>query len=292
MRDDLAVIQTIDFFPPIVDDPYTFGQIAAANSISDIYAMGGVPRTALNLLCVPDRLPPESIRAILEGGADKAAEAKISVAGGHSIVDDEPKYGMAVTGFCHPSEVRTNSGARPGELLILTKPLGSGILTTAMKSGLIDAKATASVIRTMTHLNKYAAEVMQMFAPSSCTDITGFGLLGHAVEMAMGSKVSMRIYAEAVPLLDQARAMASDGIIPGGAYRNREHVKNTLSIAGDVPRDLSDVLFDPQTSGGLLISLNEKEAEHLVSRLRETGETGVIIGEVTELAEFAVTLTR
>jgi selenide,water dikinase len=292
VRDDLAVIQTIDFFPPIVDDPYTFGQIAAANAISDVYAMGGEPKIALNLLCVSDQLTNEAIRAILEGGADKAMEAGISIAGGHSIVDIEPKYGMAVTGFCHPDNVRTNNGAREGDLLILTKPLGSGILTTALSAGLLDDAATADVTRVMAHLNKYAAEAMQRFSPSACTDVTGFGLLGHAAEMAVGSGLGMVIESSRVPLFGQAAAFARDGIIPGGAYRNRDFLKDKVLLEDDIPRDIADVLFDPQTSGGLLIAIHERDADTLVSSLRAHGETAVIIGQLTARKEAAVIVRK
>lgn len=288
VRDDLAVIQTIDFFPPIVDDPYTFGQIAAANAISDVYAMGGEPKTALNLLCVPAELEKKHVRAILEGGADKAMEAGIVVAGGHSIEDVEPKYGMAVTGFCHPSLIRTNSGAKPGDVLILTKRLGSGILTTAMKSDLCDPKTEKQVIATMAHLNKVAAEQMQAYTPSACTDITGFGLLGHVAEMAQSSGVSVVIHANHALLLDRVLEFARDGIIPAGAYRNRDYVKDHVTLEATVSRDVADVLYDPQTSGGLLIAVAARFANTLLERLKDAGEYAAIIGEVLPKTDVTV----
>lgn len=288
VRPDLAVIQTIDFFPPIVDDPYQFGQIAAANSISDVYAMGGVPKTALNLLCVAESLPKEAIRAILEGGADKAMEAGVIVSGGHSIEDPEPKYGMAVTGYAHPKDVRTNSGAREGDLIVLTKALGSGILTTALGGGMLDAETEKLVVETMAHLNKYAAEAMQTLSPSAATDVTGFGLLGHLAEMAEGSHLSASVETNAVPLLHRAIEFARDGIIPGGAYRNRDFLKEKIEIDQTAPRDIVDILFDPQTSGGLLIAIAEHEASELLKRLQDKGETGAIIGQFMPRKSHAV----
>lgn len=288
VRPDLAVIQTIDFFPPIVDDPYQFGQIAAANSISDVYAMGGEPKTALNLLCVAESMSKSVIRAILEGGADKAMEAGVIIAGGHSIEDPEPKYGMAVTGYAHPDDVRTNSGAKEGDLLILTKALGSGILTTALGGGMLDKETEALVIKTMAHLNKYAAKAMQTLTPSACTDVTGFGLLGHLAEIATGSDISVDVFANDVPLLDRAIEFAKDGFIPGGAYRNREYLKDRISIDANTPRELADILFDPQTSGGLLIAIAEKDAKTLRQRLIDAGETAAIIGQFTEKKSHAV----
>lgn len=288
MRPDLAVIQTIDFFPPIVDDPYEFGQIAAANSISDVYAMGGEPKTALNLLCVAESMSKDVIRAILAGGADKAMEAGVIIAGGHSIEDPEPKYGMAVTGYAHPDQVRTNSGAKEGDLIILTKALGSGILTTALGADLLDKETEKLVIKTMAHLNKYAAEAMQTLSPSACTDVTGFGLLGHLAEMATGSDLSATVISRNVPLLDHAIAFAKDGIIPGGAYRNRDYLKDSIEISNEAKREIVDILFDPQTSGGLLIAISEKDADTLLKRLEDAGESGVVIGQFKQKSSHAV----
>lgn len=282
------MIQTIDFFPPIVDDPYEFGQIAAANSISDVYAMGGEPKTALNLLCVAESMSKDVIRAILAGGADKAMEAGVIIAGGHSIEDPEPKYGMAVTGYAHPDQVRTNSGAKEGDLIILTKALGSGILTTALGADLLDKETEKLVIKTMAHLNKYAAEAMQTLSPSACTDVTGFGLLGHLAEMATGSDLSATVISQNVPLLDHAIAFAKDGIIPGGAYRNRDYLKNSIEISDEAKREIVDILFDPQTSGGLLIAISEKDADTLLKRLEDAGESGVVIGQFKQKSSHAV----
>lgn len=282
------MIQTIDFFPPIVDDPYEFGQIAAANSISDVYAMGGEPKTALNLLCVAESMSKDVIRAILAGGADKAMEAGVIIAGGHSIEDPEPKYGMAVTGYAHPDQVRTNSGAKEGDLIILTKALGSGILTTALGADLLDKETEKLVIKTMAHLNKYAAEAMQTLSPSACTDVTGFGLLGHLAEMATGSDLSATVISRNVPLLDHAIAFAKDGIIPGGAYRNRDYLKDSIEISNEAKREIVDILFDPQTSGGLLIAISEKDADTLLKRLEDAGESGVVIGQFKQKSSHAV----
>lgn len=282
------MIQTIDFFPPIVDDPYEFGQIAAANSISDVYAMGGEPKTALNLLCVAESMSKDVIRAILAGGADKAMEAGVIIAGGHSIEDPEPKYGMAVTGYAHPDQVRTNSGAKEGDLIILTKALGSGILTTALGADLLDKETEKLVIKTMAHLNKYAAEAMQTLSPSACTDVTGFGLLGHLAEMATGSDLSATVISQNVPLLNHAIAFAKDGIIPGGAYRNRDFLKDSIEISNEAKREIVDILFDPQTSGGLLIAISEKDADTLLKRLEGAGESGVVIGQFKQRSSHAV----
>ena len=218
---DTAVVQTVDFFPPVVDDPYDFGQIAAANALSDVYAMGGTPRLAMNLLAVPACLPPDAVRAILEGGADKVREAGAVIAGGHSIEDAEPKYGLCVTGVVRPDRVLTNSGAGAGDILVLTKPLGTGILTTAAKANLLDEGAYRALAAVMAGLNRAAAEAALPLAPSACTDVTGFGLMGHAREMAEGSGVTVELWPERVPLQPRALDLARDGILPGGTYRNR-----------------------------------------------------------------------
>ena len=261
VSDQLAIIQTVDFFPPMVDDPYTFGQVAASNALSDIYAMGGAPKLALNLLCFPsDKLPPQHVRAILEGGADKVAEAGACLCGGHTIEDKEPKYGLSVTGFVHPDRIMANSGAREGDLLILTKALGSGILTTAG-----------------------AQRAMEGLAVHGCTDITGFGLLGHAAEMAQGSNLSLRLMAGTLPLLPQARELAQEGIIPAGAYRNRAHLEGKVSFHAAVPLDVADIMFDPQTAGGLLISVAPQDAERLLDALGQQGvQNARLIGEVCQ----------
>lgn len=283
INEDTAIIQTVDFFPPMVDDPFTFGQIAAANALSDVYAMGGQPRLALNLLCFPsDKLPPEAVAAILAGGQDKVAEAGALLCGGHTVEDKEPKYGLAVTGFVHPDKVLTNAGAKAGDMLILTKALGSGILTTAGRAGLTDSRQMQAAIDTMTILNAAAAQVMARFPVHACTDITGFGLIGHASEMAAGSGVTIELWASAVPLLPGVRQFASEFILPGGLVRNRTYMKQKAQIAPDIPQTLADILFDPQTSGGLLISVPQSEADSLLGALLPHCPDARMVGRVVD----------
>lgn len=286
-----ALIQTVDFFPPMVDDPYLFGQVAAANALSDVYAMGGKPRLAMNLLCFPsDKLPKEDVLAILRGGADKVREAGAVLCGGHTIEDKEPKYGLCVTGFAHPDKIRTNVGAQTGDALILTKPLGSGILTTAAKTGLVPQHQVDGLMHTMTTLNAAAALAMAEFDVTACTDITGFGLIGHATEMAKGSGKTIRLTAQAIPLLDGVLAQAEAGIVPGGAYRNREYLAATTDIKPTVSTALSDICFDPQTSGGLLISLPESEARPLLQKLLPHSPQSAIIGLVEDKQSMHIIL--
>lgn len=281
VSDDVAVIETVDFFTPIVDDPYLFGQIAAANALSDVYAMGGVPKLAMNLLCVPSCLPLDTVRAILEGGHDKAVEAGCVIAGGHTIQDDEPKYGLCVTGFVHPQHILKNIGAQPGDVLVLTKPIGSGVLTTAIKADLISEAARNAVYAHMATLNKKAGEALrQVEDVHACTDVTGFGLLGHSFEMAEGSGVTIRLHGSALPLMDEARDMAEMGIIPAGAYRNMDYVKPQLTVLPSAQRALLDLAADPQTSGGLLISLPREQAEKLLALLHPFAPWSAIVGEV------------
>lgn len=281
VSDDVAVIETVDFFTPIVDDPYLFGQIAAANALSDVYAMGGVPKLAMNLLCVPSCLPLDTVRAILEGGHDKAVEAGCVIAGGHTIQDDEPKYGLCVTGLVHPQHILKNIGAQPGDVLVLTKPIGSGVLTTAIKADLISEAARNAVYAHMATLNKKAGEALrQVEGVHACTDVTGFGLLGHSFEMAEGSGVTIRLHGSALPLMDEARDMAEMGIIPAGAYRNMDYVKPQLTVLPSAQRALLDLAADPQTSGGLLISLPREQAEKLLALLHPFAPWSAIVGEV------------
>jgi len=280
LSDELAVIQTVDFFPPIVDDPFMYGQIAAANSLSDVYAMGGQPAFALNILCFPCSLPLEMLREILDGGYKKVQEAGAIIAGGHSIDDPVPKYGLCVSGFIHPDKVWSNAGAREGDLLVLTKPVGSGITTTAAKAGLITPEQFAPSIAAMAALNKHARDAAATVKVNACTDITGFGLLGHTSEMATGSGKTIELFSREVPLLPGALAMAEEGIVPGGAFRNREYLGQSVAFAQDVPLPLQDILCDPQTSGGLLVSVPEKDAKALLERLEETCQDAAIIGQV------------
>jgi len=282
LTDDLAIVQTIDFFTPIVDDPYSFGQIAAANAMSDVYAMGGKPLTAMNVVCFPVNTMDISIlQKILAGGADKVHEAGAILVGGHSIEDEEIKYGLSVTGIIHPAKVVLNIGARADDRLILTKPLGTGIISTGLKGKVIDENTMAEVIKSMATLNQKAAELMQEIGVHACTDVTGFGLLGHAGEMIEGTDIGMLIHSAAVPFFPEAKELAEMGMIPGGLHRNREFRLNMVEIAKEVPDYLADILFDPQTSGGLLISVSKPKAPVLLERMHQEGiEEAVIIGEV------------
>lgn len=274
-----ALIQTLDFFTPIVDDPYLFGQIAAANSLSDVYAMGGRPLTAMNIVAFPMCLGGEVLLAILKGGQDKVQEAGALLVGGHSIEDKEPKYGLSVTGIVNPDKVLSNAAAQVGDALVLTKGLGTGILMTAYQAGMFEA-GVAAAIESMCSLNKQAAETMANYPVHACTDITGFGLLGHIYEMAAASKVDVVINSKELPLLPEAAEAAAMGFVPAGAYGNRSYLQ-TVSFAETVPENIKDICFDPQTSGGLLISLPKEEAALLVQALRDWDVTATIIGEVT-----------
>jgi len=282
ISEEVALIQTIDFFTPIVDDPYWFGQIAAANALSDVYAMGGRPLTAMNVVCFPIKeMPLTVLQEILRGGLDKMKEAEAVLVGGHSVEDPELKYGLSVTGIVHPERVIRNQGARPGDRLILTKPLGTGIINTAIKAGLAEGETVERVTRTMAALNRGASEAMQEVGASACTDITGFGLLGHACEMIEGTEVGMVIYASKVPYFPEAEEFAKMGLVPGGTYRNREFREQMVNLHPEIPPWLVDILFDAQTSGGLLISVPSSKVEALLERLRKRGVEAALIGEVT-----------
>lgn len=287
--DDCKVlIQTVDLFPPMVDDPYHFGQIAAANALSDIYAMGGAPTLAMNILCYPEDMDTEIVKAIMQGGYEKVMEAGAIIAGGHSIKDHEPKYGLCVTGFAKPEEILKNSNAKAGDILILTKPLGTGILNTAAKAGLTAKETERMVIDSMARLNRKACEVMKKYPANSCTDVTGFGLLGHAYEMGAGSGVTIRLDAAAMPLLPEAGDMAKMGIIPAGAYANRAFLEGKISIAEQVPLEIADILFDPQTSGGLLIAVPNDYAQALLEELKEEDPASSIVGRVINAENFVI----
>jgi len=291
VTDEVAAIQTVDFFTPIVDDPYTFGQIAAANALSDVYAMGGQPRLAMNLLCVPNCLTPETIREILRGGHDKACEAGCVVAGGHTIQDEEPKYGLCVTGFVHPQRILKNIGAKPGDVLVLTKPLGTGVVSTAAKADLVSPEDYRAAVDSMATLNaKAGADVAQADNVHACTDVTGFGLLGHSFEMARGSGVTIRLNTKALPLLPGAKDLAEMGVVPAGAYRNRDYVKPHMRVEPWVEESLSDLCADPQTSGGLLVALPEEDALPLLERLWTHAPQSAIVGRVEEAGEAAIIL--
>lgn len=288
---EVAVIQTVDFFTPIVDDPYLFGQIAAANALSDVYAMGGVPKLAMNLLCVPNCLSLQTVRGILEGGHSKAVEAGCVIAGGHTIQDNEPKYGLCVTGFVHPDRILRNVGALPGDVLVLTKPLGAGILTTALKADLISPAARDEVYAHMATLNARAGQaVLQVEQVHACTDVTGFGLLGHAFEMTQEGSVTIRLHGKALPLMREAREMAEMGVIPSGAYRNQDYVRPHLTLLPGAEQVLLDLASDPQTSGGLLVSLPPEQAERLLALLRPFAPWSAIVGQVLPPQKTAIEL--
>lgn len=290
LTDDIALIQTLDFFTPIVDDPYMFGQIAAANALSDVYAMGGKPTTVLNIVAYPIKtLGPEILAKILEGSSDKVTEAGAQVVGGHSIDDQEPKFGLSVTGIVHPDNYYKNIGARPGDKLILTKPIGVGIQTTALKKGLLTEEQIKRVTDTMSELNKYTAESLKAFHPNAVTDITGFGLLGHAFEMASGSQVSFNIYYDCVPLLPGTKELAEKQVIPGGSKANHEWLKDKIKYDKTICEVEQLILCDAITSGGLLVSLPESEADAFVKSVKEKHLIeAAVIGEVTEQADKAM----
>lgn len=282
ISDSLAIIQTVDFFTPIVDDPYWFGQIAAANALSDVYAMGGEPKTAMNLVAFPIKQMDISIlRRILQGGIDKLNEAGVVLIGGHSIEDHELKYGLAVTGFIHPDKIRTKTNLHPRDKLILTKPLGTGIISTAVKGGIASAETIERTTQMMAALNQRAAKIMSAYDVHACTDITGFGLLGHLAEMVVGSGHSVYLHFGKIPIIPEAFEFASMGFVPKGAFNNRDYRQKMVAFSPDIDPVAIDILFDPQTSGGLLISVNSDQAEVLASELKEkaTGDAA-IIGEV------------
>ena len=285
---DTALVQTTDFFPPIVDDPYLYGQIAAANALSDVYAMGGQPKLALNILCISEAMDGAAVQEILRGGYDKAYEAGAIITGGHTIHGAEPIYGLAVSGFVRPDKVLTNSGAQPGDALILTKPLGIGILTTAAKAGMVEKPVLDRIYAQMATLNKTARDIMVQYPAHSCTDVTGFSLLGHSYEMASGSGVTIRLHGATLPLMDEARDMAEMGIIPAGAYRNMDYVKPHLTVLPTAQQVFLDLAADPQTSGGLLVALPREDAEPLLRELQTFAPWSATVGEVSELRATAL----
>ena len=280
--DNTALIQTTDFFPPIVNNPYLYGKIAATNALSDVYAMGGEPKLALNIMCAAEGMSDETIREVLRGGYDAAYEAGAIITGGHTIKGAEPIYGLAVSGFVHPDLLLTNSNAKPGDVLILTKPLGVGILTTGAKADLVDTDVMERIYQQMATLNKYARDIMVKYPAHSCTDVTGFGLIGHSFEMAQGSNCTIHIETEKIPYHKEALELASMGLIPAGAYRNREYAENGVSVHGDISLAMQDILYDPQTSGGLLFALPLEPADACLKELKEIIPHAAIIGYVTE----------
>lgn len=278
---DLCVIQTVDFFPPIADDPYLYGQIAAANALSDIYAMGAEPKLALNLLCVPEKMPQSAISDLLRGGYEKAYEAGTIITGGHSIFSEEPKYGLSVTGFAHPDCFLKNHGAHPGDVLILTKPLGIGTLTTGAKAELCDQKTLDLMYGLMATLNKSARDAMMEFDVHSCTDVTGFGLMGHLLEMMQGGKTKAKLNLSNIHFIPEAVELAKMGILPAGMYRNRKFAADFVEV-GATDLVYQDLLFDPQTSGGLLMAVSPEDAPKLMAKLEKTVPCAQWIGTVEE----------
>ena len=291
LDENTALVQTTDFFPPIVDDPYLYGQIAAANALSDVYAMGAEPRLALNILCVAKDMDDHTVQEILRGGYDKAYEAGVIITGGHTIQGAEPIYGLAVSGFVHPQRVLTNSGAKPGDALILTKPLGVGILTTAAKADLVEPELLNRIYRQMATLNKQARDIMVRYPAHCCTDVTGFALLGHCCEMAQGSGCSIHLRVKDIPFHAEAYEMAQMGFIPSGAYRNRAFAEKSVCVCGDVSRAMQDICYDPQTSGGLLMAIPKEHANVCLHDLQQELTTqSAIIGYVTERTDAPIYL--
>ena len=282
ITDDIAIIQTVDFFTPIVDDPYWFGQIAAANALSDVYAMGGIPKTAMNLVAFPIKHMDISVlRQIIQGGLDKMKEADVVLVGGHSIQDNELKYGLSVTGFIHPDRILTKKNLKIGDHLILTKPIGTGIINTAIKGGLASDEIIQKVTHLMAALNRDAAEIMSHYPVHACTDITGFGLLGHLAEMIEDSEFGIEVMNNMIPIIPETFNYARMGLVPAGAYKNREFRESLVKFDLSVDRLMQDVLFDPQTSGGLLSCVKEDRSDDLLTELREKGmNDAAIIGKV------------
>ena len=280
LRPDLAIVNTVDFFTPIVDDPYVFGQVAATNALSDVYAMGAEPTTALNIVCFPrGKMDIQVLGEILKGGGEKVREAGAVVIGGHSIIDEEIKYGMAITGVVHPDRVIRNVGIKDGDALILTKPLGTGIITTALKNGKAPQESIEKAISSMTTLNKTASIIMRNYPVHACSDITGYGLLGHALEMTSGGDITLILESAKLPLINATSDLAEAGYLTGGSKRNREYLNGKMAVDPSIQQGLVETALDPQTSGGLLIALPEKDAGKLVKELRANGvESASTIG--------------
>ena len=291
ITDDIALIQTVDFFTPVVDDPFTFGQIAAANSLSDVYAMGGKPKIALNIVGFPNCLDPSILGDILAGGAEKVKEAGALLIGGHSVQDDEPKYGLCVSGFVHPDKVLKNCGCKEGDVLILTKQIGSGIVNTAIKAEMASEEAVKEAVKVMTSLNAKAGEVVTKYPVNACTDITGFGLLGHCMEMATASDVALHLDTKKIHFMKEAAEYAQMGLVPAGAYRNRQYTEGKLRADG-IEEYYLDLLYDPQTSGGLLVSLPSRYLDDIMNDFEKAGlDTEVsVIGRVHEREEEFIRL--
>lgn len=279
VSEDIALIQTLDFFSPMVEDPYLFGQIAASNSLSDVYAMGGEPKTAMNIVCFPEKMDIEILGEILRGGAEKIVEAGAVLSGGHTVHDDGIKYGLSVTGFVHPDKVMKNYGCKEGDVLILTKPIGTGIISTAHKIGEASQRSVDEMILNMTTLNKYSMEIIREYPVTACTDITGFGFLGHAYEMADASEVTFDLHRDLIPYIKEAKEYAKEFYITGGGQKNRVFAEKYVDM-GDTPFWMQEILFDPQTSGGLLFSIGEECATEIIERLNTLEIKSSIVGTV------------
>ncbi len=287
LTEDLAIIQTLDFFAPMINDPYIFGQVAAANALSDVYAMGGEPKTAMNIVCFPEKMDISFLGEILRGGAEKVAEAGAILSGGHTIHDDKIKYGLSVTGLIHPDKILKNYGAKNGDVLILTKPLGAGIISTAYRVGEASDDAVEKLLNNMITLNKYSMEIIREYPVNACTDITGFGFLGHAFEMAGGSDKTFILEKELVPYIEEAKEYAKEFYITSGGQKNRNHLGNKV-LFNDVPFWLQEILFDPQTSGGLLFSVGSEFAQEILEKLNKLDIKSAILGRVEEKQEKTI----
>lgn len=287
----MALIQTVDIFPPAVDDPYEYGQIAAANSLSDVWAMGGEAKLAMNVFMFPESLPHEDVHNILLGGYDKVREAGAIVVGGHTIKDPIPKYGLCVAGFVHPDRILRNNGIRPGDALILTKPIGTGVLTNAERGGLLTQAQHKELVSTMARLNKYASEIVTKYeGVHACTDVTGFALLGHTYEMCDGSGCTAYIDSSSIPLLSAAQEYAAMGLVPANAYRNRKNLEGNVQIAGNIPESLVDLLYDPQTSGGLLYAVEAKQVDQILEDLKNVVPEAAVIGYTDTLSDCPISV--
>lgn len=288
LDENTAIVQTVDFFTPVVDDPYTYGQIAAANSLSDVYAMGADPKLVMNIICFPNCLPAEVMAEILKGGHDKIVEAGALLVGGHTVQDDEPKYGLCATGFMRPEDVLKNSSAKVGDVLIITKPIGIGIINAGIKGEIVEKDVYDAAVETMKTLNKFAKDAMVKVGANACTDVTGFGLLGHTLEMAEGSDVTIALDSNRIPVLKGAVELARMGLVPEGTYANERFIGDKVIFGDSVKRELKDMLFDPQTSGGLLISLPKEKADDLLRELEGNPNEFALIGEVLEKQDVSI----
>lgn len=281
VNENLALVQTVDFITPVCDDPYEFGRVAACNSLSDVYAMGGTPVTAMNIMCFPDKkFSLDIMQKILDGGLSVINEAGVQLVGGHSVSDNELKYGLSVTGYVHPDKILRNNAIKPGDCLVLTKPLGTGIIATAIKAELAEDIHVTEFIKSMTTLNRYAAEAISDFPVNACTDITGFGLAGHLLEMMEGNNYSVTINSFMLPVLPGVDYYASIGLVPAGLYRNRDYVGDRCTFAENIIQIVRDMMFDPQTSGGLLVSIPEKHCAGLLEVFKNKGINASVIGEI------------